>query len=148
MKNKSGKKTMKRLFEYIGRYIPFMVLVLIFAALSVVFSLSIPVLTGKAVDLMTPGTGNIDMDAVIKAAGKVGIAALISAFFQYLMSRLGNHITYNVVRDIRNDAMKKIQELSISYLDSHRAGDILSRMISDADTLKSMTCSEVLSRSD
>ena len=68
MKNKSGKKTMKRLFEYIGRYIPFMVLVLIFAALSVVFSLSIPVLTGKAVDLMTPGAGNIDMDAVIKAA--------------------------------------------------------------------------------
>ena len=134
MKNKSGKKTMKRLFEYIGRYIPFMVLVLIFAALSVVFSLSIPVLTGKAVDLMTPGAGNIDMDAVIKAAGKVGIAALISAFFQYLMSRLGNHITYNVVRDIRNDAMKKIQELSISYLDSHRTGDILSRMISDADT--------------
>ena len=125
---------MKRLFEYIGRYIPFMVLVLIFAALSVVFSLSIPVLTGKAVDLMTPGAGNIDMDAVLKAAGKVGIAALISAFFQYLMSRLGNHITYNVVRDIRNDAMKKIQELSISYLDSHRTGDILSRMISDADT--------------
>ena len=50
------------------------------------------------------------------------------------MSRLGNHITYHVVSDIRNDAMKKIQELSISYLDSHRTGDILSRMITDADT--------------
>ncbi|MCR5618704.1 MAG: ABC transporter ATP-binding protein/permease [Lachnospiraceae bacterium] len=134
MKNKSGKKIMKRLFEYIGRYIPAGIFVLIFAALSVAFSLYIPVLTGRAVDLLTPGPGNIDMDAVIVAAGKVGIAALISAFFQYLMSRLGNHITYHVVSDIRNDAMKKIQELSISYLDSHRTGDILSRMITDADT--------------
>lgn len=134
MKNKSGKKTIKRLFEYIGRYIPAGIFVLIFAAVSVAFSLYIPVLTGRAVDLLTVGPGNIDMDAVIVAAGKVGVAALISAFFQYLMSRLGNHITYNVVRDIRNDAMKKIQELSISYLDSHRTGDILSRMITDADT--------------
>ena len=134
MKNKSGKKTIKRLFEYIGRYIPAGVFVLIFAAVSVAFSLYIPVLTGRAVDLLTVGPGNIDMDAVILAAGKVGIAALISAFFQYLMSRLGNHITYHVVSDIRNDAMKKIQELSISYLDSHRTGDILSRMITDADT--------------
>ena len=134
MKNKSGKKTIKRLFEYIGRYIPAGIFVLIFAAVSVAFSLYIPVLTGRAVDLLTVGPGNIDMDAVIVAAGKVGASALISAFFQYLMSRLGNHITYNVVRDIRNDAMKKIQELSISYLDSHRTGDILSRMITDADT--------------
>ena len=134
MKNKSGKKTIKRLFEYIGRYIPAGIFVLIFAAVSVAFSLYIPVLTGRAVDLLTVGPGNIDMDAVIASAGKVGVAALISAFFQYLMSRLGNHITYNVVRDIRNDAMKKIQELSISYLDSHRTGDILSRMITDADT--------------
>ncbi|MBQ3852920.1 MAG: ABC transporter ATP-binding protein [Lachnospiraceae bacterium] len=134
MKNKSGKKTIKRLFEYIGRYIPAGIFVLIFAAVSVAFSLYIPVLTGRAVDLLTVGPGNIDMDAVIASAGKVGVAALISAFFQYLMSRLGNHITYNVVRDIRNDAMKKIQELSISYLDSHRTGDVLSRMITDADT--------------
>ena len=102
---------MKRLFGYIGRYIPAGVFVLIFAAVSVAFSLYIPVLTGRAVDLLTVGPGNIDMDAVIAAAGKVGIAALISAFFQYLMSRLGNHITYHVVSDIRNDAMKKIQEL-------------------------------------
>ena len=134
MKNKSGEKTIKRLFEYIARYIPAGIFVLIFAAVSVAFSLYIPVLTGRDVDLLTVGPGNIDMDAVIVAAGKVGVAALISAFFQYLMSRLGNHITYNVVRDIRNDAMKKIQELSISYLDSHRTGDILSRMITDADT--------------
>ena len=125
---------MKRLFGYIGRYIPAGIFVLIFAAVSVAFSLYIPVLTGRAVDLLTVGPGNIDMDAVLAAAGKVGIAALISAFFQYLMSRLGNHITYHVVSDIRNDAMKKIQELSISYLDSHRTGDILSRMITDADT--------------
>ena len=125
---------MKRLLTYTRKYMVAEVFVLIFALLSVAFSLYIPVLTGRAVDLLTPGVGNIDMDAVIKAASKVGIAALISAFFQYLMSKVGNHITYNVVRDIRNDAMNKIQQLSVSYLDSHRTGDILSRMIADADT--------------
>jgi len=134
MEKKTSKKTMKRLLAYTRRYMPLEVLVLIFALLSVAFSLYIPVLTGRAVDLLTPGAGAIDMNAVIRAASKVGIAALISAFFQYLMSRVGNHITYNVVRDIRNDAMNKIQQLSISYLDSHRTGDILSRMIADADT--------------
>ncbi len=116
------------------KYLPAEVAVLICAFISVAFSLSIPVLTGQAVDLLSAGKGNIDMSAVLTAAGKVGIAAVISAFFTYVMSRLGNHITYHVVRDIRNDAMNKIQELSVSYLDSHRTGDILSRMIADADT--------------
>ncbi|MBP3754447.1 MAG: ABC transporter ATP-binding protein [Lachnospiraceae bacterium] len=134
MENKTGKNKMKRLLTYTRKYMVAEVFVLIFALLSVAFSLYIPVLTGRAVDLLTPGVGNIDMGAVIKAASKVGIAALISAFFQYLMSKVGNHITYNVVRDIRNDAMNKIQQLSVSYLDSHRTGDILSRMIADADT--------------
>ena len=134
MEKATSKNKMKRLLAYTKRYMPAEILVLIFALLSVAFSLYIPVLTGRAVDLLTPGAGNIDMNAVIKAASKVGIAALISAFFQYLMSRVGNHITYNVVRDIRNDAMNKIQKLSVSYLDSHRTGDILSRMIADADT--------------
>ena len=134
MEKATSKNKMKRLLTYTKRYMPAEILVLIFALLSVAFSLYIPVLTGRAVDLLTPGAGNIDMNAVVKAASKVGIAALISAFFQYLMSRVGNHITYNVVRDIRNDAMNKIQKLSVSYLDSHRTGDILSRMIADADT--------------
>ena len=134
MEKATSNNKMKRLLTYTKRYMPAEILVLIFALLSVAFSLYIPVLTGRAVDLLTPGAGNIDMNAVIKAASKVGIAALISAFFQYLMSRVGNHITYNVVRDIRNDAMNKIQKLSVSYLDSHRTGDILSRMIADADT--------------
>ncbi len=134
MEKATSKNKLKRLLTYTKRYMPAEILVLIFALLSVAFSLYIPVLTGRAVDLLTPGAGNIDMNSVVKAASKVGIAALISAFFQYLMSRVGNHITYNVVRDIRNDAMNKIQKLSVSYLDSHRTGDILSRMIADADT--------------
>lgn len=134
MEKAINKSKMKRLLAYTRKYMPAEVCVLIFALLSVAFSLYIPVLTGRAVDLLTPGAGAIDMDAVIVAASKVGIAALISAFFQYLMSRVGNYITYNVVRDIRNDAMNKIQQLSVSYLDSHRTGDILSRMIADADT--------------
>ena len=134
MEKATNKSKMNRLLAYTRKYMPAEVCVLIFALLSVAFSLYIPVLTGRAVDLLTPGAGAIDMDAVIVAASKVGIAALISAFFQYLMSRVGNYITYNVVRDIRNDAMNKIQQLSVSYLDSHRTGDILSRMIADADT--------------
>lgn len=134
MEKATNKSKMKRLLAYTRKYMPAEVCVLIFALLSVAFSLYIPVLTGRAVDLLTPGAGAIDMDSVIVAASKVGIAALISAFFQYLMSRVGNYITYNVVRDIRNDAMNKIQQLSVSYLDSHRTGDILSRMIADADT--------------
>lgn len=134
MNNPSGKKTLKKIFKYSSKYIPLEILVLICAVFSVSFSLSIPVLTGRAVDLLTPGVGAIDISAVMKAAFSVLIAALFSACFQYLMSRLGNRITYSIVRDIRNDAMEKIQKLRHAYLDSHRTGDILSRIITDADT--------------
>ncbi len=134
MKNSSRKTTLSRLLIYTRKYLPLEIFVLICAFGSVAFSLYIPVLTGQAVDLLTPGVGQIDMDAVVIAALKVLAAAVISAFFQYIMSRLGNRITYSVVRDIRNDAIEKIQKLKISYLDSHRTGDLLSRMISDADT--------------
>ena len=134
MKNFSGKKTLSKLLSYTKKYLPLEMILLVCALGSVVFSLSIPVLTGQAVDLLTPGAGNIDMESVPEAALKVLAAALISAFFQYVTSRLGNRITYSVVRDIRNDAIEKIQKLKISYLDSHRTGDLLSRMISDADT--------------
>ena len=134
MKNTSDKKTLSRLMKYTKKYLPFEASVLLCAFVSVVFSLSIPVLTGQAVDLLTPGAGHVEMDKVLIASAKVLAAALISAFFQYVMSRLGNRITYSVVRDIRNDAMDKIQRLKISYLDGHRTGDLLSRIIQDADT--------------
>ena len=120
--------------KYTKKYLPFEASVLLCAFVSVVFSLSIPVLTGQAVDLLTPGAGHVEMDKVLIASAKVLAAAIISAFFQYVMSRLGNRITYSVVRDIRNDAMDKIQKLKISYLDGHRTGDLLSRIIQDADT--------------
>lgn len=132
MKNKVNKGTVKKVLFYVGRYKVHLVFSIILAAVSVAISLYIPVLAGNAIDTVV-GAGRVDFKALMPYLYKIGILALAAAAAQWIMNTLNNRITFKVVRDIRNAAMERIQILPLSYIDSHPAGETVSRIISDAD---------------
>ena len=130
---KVQKSTLMKVFGYIKGYMPFLILSIIFAALSVVLTLYLPILIGDAIDMVV-GKGDVDFDGIFSKA-KVGLVIiLLTAISQWLMNVCNNRMTYGVVRDIRMDAFDKIQSLPVSYIDSHSHGDMVSRVISDVDT--------------
>lgn len=128
------QKTIGKIFRYIRRYIPILVISILLAAVIVVLTLMIPVLTGNAVDLLLAGEGNIDFEAIFTVMLEIGIIMVATALAQWVMNTCNNHITYHVVKDIRNDAMEKMQVLPLSYLDRQSTGDIVSRIVADVDT--------------
>ena len=132
MKKKMNKGTLKKILFYVGRYKVHLFFSIILAALSVAMTLYIPVLAGKAIDLVV-GMGRVDFEGMMPCLIGIGILALLTAAAQWIMNTLNNRITFRVVRDIRNAAMKKIQILPLSYIDSKPSGDTVSRIISDAD---------------
>ncbi|MEE1008913.1 MAG: ABC transporter ATP-binding protein [Agathobacter sp.] len=130
---KVQKSTLMKVFGYIKDYMPFLILSIIFAALSVVLTLYLPILIGDAIDMVV-GKGNVDFGGIFSKV-KVGLVIIVlTAISQWLMNVCNNRMTYGVVRDIRKDAFDKIQSLPVSYIDSHSHGDIVSRVISDVDT--------------
>ena len=134
IKKTDSKKTIRKILRYIKRHIPLVVLSIILAAIIVFLTLYIPILIGNAVDVFLAGKGNIDFEELIRIMIKIGIVMGITALAQWVMNTINNHITYHVVEDIRNDAMKKIQILPLSFLDSQATGDVVSRVVSDVDT--------------
>ena len=110
-----------------------MVCSLIVAAVSVAAQLYIPILCGSAIDMML-GKGAVDHAGVLHIIYEIIVVAVVAAFAQWLLSVCNNRITFAVSRDLRNAAMRKIQTLPLSYLDSHPSGDIVSRMVADVDT--------------
>ena len=131
-KQKAPKGTVKKVLRYISGYTPLLILSLLFAALSVVLTLRIPLLCGKAIDCIVD-TGNVELKTVAALLTEVVICTVCAALAQWLMNIINNKITYQVVRDIRKDAFDKIQILPLSYIDSHRTGETVSRVISDVD---------------
>lgn len=132
MKTKVSKGTVRKVLFYVGRYKIHLFVSIILAALSVAVSLYIPVLAGKAIDRIVDA-GKVDFEAMMPYLYQIGILALGAGAAQWIMNTLNNKITFSVVRDIRNAAMKKIQILPLSYIDSKPAGETVSRIISDAD---------------
>ena len=126
------KRTLKRVLQYIKKYGVLVVLSLIFAAIAVVTTLYLPILTGDAVDSMV-AKGKVDFQEILTIAQKMLITLTITGVVQWLMNICNNYITYHVVQDIRKDAMEKLQILPLKYLDGHASGDIVSRMIADVD---------------
>ena len=138
MAGKAEKKTsqmdaLKEVLNYIRRYWFMVGLSLVLAAVTVVLTLYIPILTGDAVDLLL-GKGNVDFPAVFAIMKKIAVAMVFTAAAQWVMNTCNNHITYRVVKDIREDAFRRLEELPLKYLDSHAYGDIVSRVIADVDT--------------
>lgn len=126
------KETIKKVLHYIRRYRFFLIASLVLALITVVLTLYVPILTGQAVDLIV-GKGEVDFAGVYRICVKIGIAILLTMVAQWVMNVANNKITYSVVRDIRTDAFEKIQVLPLSYIDSHSYGEIVSRVIADAD---------------
>ena len=127
------KATLNRVLHKIRPYSIFVVCSLLVAAVSVAAQLYIPILCGDAIDKML-GRGNVDLAGVLRIAVSILVVAAVAALAQWLLSVCNNRITFSVSRDLRNEALRKIQTLPLSYLDSHPSGDIVSRMVADVDT--------------
>ncbi len=138
-KSSNGKSavtgdTIGKILRYIKRHIPLVIISLLLAAVIVVMTLYIPVLIGNAVDLFLGGKGSVNFDALYNIMIRMALVIIITAVSQWVMNTINNHITYHVVEDIRNDAMNHIHTLPLSYLDRQSNGDIVSRIVADADT--------------
>ena len=129
MKN---KRTFKLVWKYIARYRALLIATLLLAAVTVMLTLYIPILAGRAIDNII-GAGSVRFAPLIKVLAQIGAAAVIAAAGQWVMNMINNKITYSVVSDIREDAFGKIERLPLSFIDSHTSGDIVSRVIADAD---------------
>ena len=127
------QQTMKRTLRYIRPYGMYVFFSLLCAAVSVAAQLIVPVFCGDAIDFMI-GQGKVDFASVLKIVSAIGLVTVISAAAQWIMAACNNRITFCVSRDLRNSAIRKIQNLPLSYLDAHPSGDLVSRVIADVDT--------------
>ncbi|MBQ9993213.1 MAG: ABC transporter ATP-binding protein, partial [Clostridia bacterium] len=117
---------------YISSYKWQLAVSIILSLLTVVMTLYIPILIGEAIDyILAPG--NVNFAAISPILIKAAVTATLTALAQWAMSAVNNQLTYNIVRDVRSDAFGKIEILPLSYIDAHPAGEIVSRVIADAD---------------
>lgn len=126
------KSTIHKILNYIKKYRWLMLLSILLAALTVVLTLYVPILVGKAIDcIVAPGMVNFSILGYLLI--QIAIVAALTALFQWIMNMINNRVTYHVVRDIRADAFRKIQILPLKFLDAHQSGEIISRVIADVD---------------
>lgn len=129
MKNKS---TLKKVLKYIGKYKYLLPVSIFLALVTVALTLYVPILIGKAIDLMI-GKGQVDIAAVAEILLTAVVLIGATAVCQWLMSTINNRIAYHVARDVRRDAFSRIERLPLSYLDTHSHGDLLSRTVNDTE---------------
>lgn len=132
MQKKAQMQTLKQVMRYLGKYKIFLVFSIILAAVSVALTLYIPKLTGHAVDYIV-SKGNVNFPGVFKVMIQIGVCTLITALAQWLMNVCNNKMTFQMVRDIRNEAFHKIEILPLKYIDGHPYGEVISRVIADVD---------------
>ena len=131
---KQQLSVLKKLMPYLRRRLPALVATLILAAIYVAMSLYIPILVGRAIDCILDA-GRVDFVAMQGELLGVLICAGVAGLSQWIMNEVNNRITYGMTRDLRNAAFRHIQVLPLSYLDRHPRGELVSRVISDVDTL-------------
>ncbi len=131
-KKKITPGTMRRVLSYIGKYKLLLPISVLLALVTVASTLYFPVLIGEAIDCII-GTGNVRFSAMRSILSRALLLVIITALSQWLMSNINNRIAYHVVRDIRNDAFMKIQDLPLSSLDKKARGDTVNRVINDAE---------------
>ena len=127
-----SRATFRRILEYIKGYRWAVGLSLILAFLTTALTLYVPVLIGKGVDCIA-AQGQVDFESLLSIIIKILTAAVLTGAAQWLMNHINNHITYRVVEDIRSKAFERLENLPLSYLDSHSSGDVISRIIGDTD---------------
>ena len=134
----SGKKkvasgTLRRILTWLKPYAPMLTISIVLSAASVALTLYVPILVGQAIDGIL-GKGNVDWPAVLQNLIRAAAVAAAAAVIQWIISAINNRVTFQTVRDMRNAAFGHLQELPLSYLDAHPQGEIVSRIIADADT--------------
>lgn len=129
---KSEASSIKKVLHYVKNYRILLILTIILAAVSVSLTLYLPLLIGEGIDAII-SHDNVNFKAVSNVIIKSVIIIVATAVAEWLMNIINNKISFNIVRDVRKEAFKKIQSLPLSYIDSHPAGDIVSRVIADAD---------------
>lgn len=129
---KKTDSTLQKIFSYIKKYNLFLILSLVFAAVSVALTLYVPILVGHAIDCIV-GPNQVDFDRIFSLFFQIIIAVLLTSICQWLMNICNNKITYQVINDIRTDAFRKIEILPLKYVDSHSKGEIVSQVIADVD---------------
>ncbi len=128
MKNKTIKKVLNRLKKY--RFA--IVVSILLAAVTAAAALYVPKIVGEAIDLIV-GKNDVDFGGIASLLVRLGIVVGATGILQWIMGVVNNRITFGVVRDLRNEAAEKLKTLPISFIDAHYHGDIVSRVIADAD---------------
>lgn len=128
----TNNEILRKVLDHIGKYKIFLLLSIVLAAISVILTLYIPILTGQAVDCIL-GPDKVDFDGIWAILKEMAVIIVITAAVQWLMNTCNNKIAYQVVRDVRDEAFKKLQILPLKYIDGHSHGDIVSRIIADVD---------------
>lgn len=126
------KTTIKKVLDYIQRYWFYLGLSIVLAAVTVALTLYIPILTGRAVDLIIT-KGQVDFAGILVILERMAVVIILTAAAQWVMNACNNKITYNVIRDIRKEAFERIEHLPLKYIDSHSYGEVVSRVIADVD---------------
>ena len=131
-KREAQKSTLGKVLKRIKKYSGFLVISILMAAVTVASTLYVPILVGRGIDHII-GPGNVDFAGITKVLITIGIVVAITALSQWIMNICNNKITYHVTRDIRDEAMEKLQKLPLKYIDAQSYGDIVSRVIADVD---------------
>ena len=131
MKIKGQKETIFKVLKYIQKYVVLMILSILLATLTVAMTLYVPIMVGKTIDYLV--YGQVDFEAILRILIKIVVVVTITALAQWVMNIINNKVTYNVVRDIRNEAFEKIEILPLKYIDAHSYGEIVSKVIADVD---------------
>ena len=132
-KKKVAPGTLRRILTWLKPYAPMLVISIVLSAASVALTLYVPILVGLAIDGIL-GKGNVDWPAVLQNLTQAAVVAAAAAVIQWIISAINNRVAFQTVRDMRNAAFDHLQELPLSYLDAHPQGEIVSRIIADADT--------------
>lgn len=125
-------QTIKRVLKYIKGYKVYLIISILLAVVTVALTLYIPVLVGNAIDCIVD-MGRVDLNAIKPVLVKIAISAVATAVAQWVMNICNNKMTYYVSRDIRNEAIEKIERLPLNYIDTNPSGDTVSRVIADVD---------------
>ena len=133
-KKANSGKTLGKLLTYAKPYRALLAAAMLFALISVAATLYAPILIGKGVDVIVT-KGDVDFDRLVPIIIGLLVLVTVAALSQWLMTLCTNKITFNVVRDLRSDAFKKLEKLPLSYIDSHPHGDIISRVITDVEQI-------------
>lgn len=131
-KKKKQLETLKEVLSYVKKYRISMALSILFAAVTALLTLYVPILTGSAIDLIIEA-GKVDFNGIKAILLEAAVIILLTAVLQWIMNICNNKIAYHVVHDIREEAFEKIELLPLKYIDNHSHGEIVSRVIADAD---------------